>query len=136
METIGINIKVAFRTYKVGNYFSLKDRINNFYRNCIVYKQCPGDLDTEYIGETKRQLFVRIKENIKPTNSAVFSHIEQCKNCQDHDDFSNCFKVIKFCKIRSVLLAVEKIMIKKIKLKLNHQLGPDKWSGITLNIIK
>ena len=62
LETIGINIKVAFRTSKVGNYFSLKEKINKLYRSCIVYKfQCPGDLDTQYIGETERQLFVRIK---------------------------------------------------------------------------
>ena len=78
LETIGINIKVAFRTSKVGNYFSLKEKINKLYRSCIVYKfQCPGDLDTQYIGETERQLFVRIKEHTQPTNSAIFSHIDQ-----------------------------------------------------------
>ena len=137
LETIGINIKVAFRTSKVGNYSSLKEKINKLYRNCIVYKfQCPGDLDTQYIGETERQLFVRIKEHIKPTNSAVFAHIEQCRNCQNHNDIFNCFEVIKFCKNRNILLAVEAIMIKKLKPKLNQQLGPDKGSRITLNIFK
>ena len=30
-ETIGFDIKIAFRTTKVGNYFSLKNRINKFY---------------------------------------------------------------------------------------------------------
>ena len=137
LETIGINIKVAFRTSKVGNYFSLKEKINKLYRSCIVYKfQCPGDLDTQYIGETERQLFVRIKEHTKPTNSAVFSHIEQCRICQNHNDIFNCFEVIKFCKNRNILLAVEAIMIKKLKPKLNHQLGPDKGSRITINIFK
>ena len=137
METIGINIKVAFRTSKVGNYFSLKDKINKLYRNRIVYKfQCPGDLDTQYIGETERQLFVRIKEHTKPTNSAVFAHIEQCRICQNYNDIFNCFEVIKFCKNRNILLAVEAIMIKKLKPKLNQQLGPDKGSRITLNIFK
>ena len=34
----------------------------------------------------------------------------------------NCFEVIKFCKNRNILLAVEAIMIKKIKPRLNHQL--------------
>ena len=105
-----MNIKVAFKTSKVGNYFSLKENINKLYRNCIVYKfQCPGDLDTQYIGET--ELFVRIKEHTKPTNSAVFSHIVQCRICQNHNDIFNCFEVIKFCKNRNILLAVEAIMI-------------------------
>ena len=77
LELVGIMIKVANKTSKVGNYFSLKDKINKFYRSRIVYKfQCPGDLDTQYIGETERQLFFRIKEHTKPTNSAVFAHIE------------------------------------------------------------
>ena len=35
-----------------------------------------------------------------------------------------------------ILLAVEAIMIKKFKPKLNHQLGPDKGSRITLNVFK
>ena len=71
----------------------------------------------KYIGETERQLFVRIKEH-------------------NHNDIFNFFVVIKFCKNRSILLAVEAIMIKKFKPKLNHQLGPDKGSRITLNIFK
>ena len=114
METIGINIKEAFKTAKVGNYFPLKDQIDKFYRSCIVYKfQCPGDPDTQYIGETERQLFIRIKEHTRPTNSAVFSHIEQSKTCLNHYNIFNCFDVIKFCKNRNILLAVEVVMIKK-----------------------
>ena len=58
----------------------------------------------------------------------------QCKICQNHINIFNCFVVIKFCKNRNTLLAVETIMIKSIKLKLNHQLAPDKGSRITLNV--
>ena len=29
--------------------------------------------------------------------NAVFSHKEQCKICQNHNNISNCFDVIKFC---------------------------------------
>ena len=48
----------------------------------------------------------------------------------------NCFEIIKFCKNRNILLAVEAIMIKKLKPKLNQHLGPDKGSRITINIFK
>lgn len=53
-EIIGIDIKVAFTTTNVGNYFSFTDRINRFKRSCLVYLfQCPGDMDKQYVGETK-----------------------------------------------------------------------------------
>ena len=47
------------------------------YQSCLVYKfTCPGDLNNQYIGDTERQLFVRVKEHVTPTYSAVFKHIE------------------------------------------------------------
>ena len=92
-------ILLWFWTAKVGNYFSLKDWINKFYRSCIIYKfQSPGDLDTQHIIEMELQLFVRFNEHTRPTNSAVFSVIEQCNICQNHNNIFGCFDVIKFCK--------------------------------------
>ena len=100
METIGINIKVAFRTAKVRNYFLLNDRIDKFYRSCIVYKfQCPGDLDTQYIGEMQRQLFVKVKEHTRPTSCAVFSHIKQCKFCHFGTIFLIVLMLLNYVKI-------------------------------------
>ena len=78
----------------------------------------------------------RTKEHTKLTNIAVFSHKEQCKVYQDKNNTFKCFEVIKLCINRNILLAVEANMIKKIKSKLNHQLGPDKGSTITLNLFK
>ena len=34
----GINIYVAYRTFKVGSYFSLKDSVGKFYKSRVVYK--------------------------------------------------------------------------------------------------
>ena len=96
------------RFFKEKNYFALKDCIDKFYSKCIVsHSRWP-----RYpIYWKERQLFVRIKENTRPTNSAVFSHKELCKNCQKYNNIFNCFDVIKFCKSRNVLLPVEAIMI-------------------------
>ena len=50
---------------------------------------CPGDLDTQYIGETERKIFLRINEHTTPTNSSVFSHIETCTwlpHCQESQE--------------------------------------------------
>ena len=49
-----------------------------------------------------------------PTISEVFSHIEQCKICQNHNNIFNCFDIINFCKNRYILLEVEAITIKKL----------------------
>ena len=137
VNLIGFKTHIAFSTVKVGSYFSLKDSISKKFSSCLVYKfTCPGDLNTQYIGETERQLFLRIKEHTTTTNSSVFSHIEACKYCQNCDNISDCFKVVKFCTTHSNLLASEALLIKKYKPKLNYQLGPDKGSRVTLNIFK
>ena len=49
------------------------------------------------------------------TNTSVFSHIEQCKICQNHNNIFDCFDVSKFYKNRNILLAVVVIMIENIK---------------------
>ena len=116
LDLIGIKTRIVFSTTKVGSYFSLKDSISKKFSSCIVYKfTCPGDLDTQYIGETERQLFVRIKEHTTPTNSSVSSHIETCKYCLNCNNINDCFEVLKFCSTHCSLLVSEAILIKKYK---------------------
>ena len=68
------------------------------YQSCVVYKfKCPGDLDNQHIGETERQLFVRIKEHATPSNSAVFKHIENCVFCKNCNNIFDCFNIVKKC---------------------------------------
>ena len=136
-EEIGVKILIAYRTEKVGKYFSLKDSTNHMYKSCLVYKfTCPGDLNNHYIGETERQLFVRIKEHITPTNSAVFKHIESCEHCKNCSNIYKCFEIIKTCRTYNDLLSTEALLIKKLQPNLNNQLGPDKGSKVTINIFK
>ena len=95
-EEIGVEICIAYKPQKVGKYYSLKDSINQMYQSCLVYKfTCPDNLNNQYIGETKRQLFVRIKEHVTPTNSAVFKHIENCAYCADYTAFIIVLKSLK-----------------------------------------
>ena len=50
--------------------------IANRVQNIIVPNvTCPGDLNNQYIGETERQILVRIKEHVTQTNRAVFNYI-------------------------------------------------------------
>ena len=136
-ESIGVKVRITYRSEKVGKYFSLKDSISSLYQSCLVYKfMCPGDLNNQYIGETERQLFVRIKEHVTPTNSAVFKHIENCVFCTNCKNIYNCFKVIKTCTSYNELLSSEALLIKKFQPNLNNQLGPDKGSRVTINVFK
>ena len=136
-EDIGVKIRMAYNTQKVGKYFSLKDSVNDMYQSCVVYKfKCPGDLDNQYIGETERQLFVRIKEHATPSNSAVFRHIENCKFCKNCNNIFDCFNIVKKCISYNELLSTEALFIKKLQPNLNNQLGPDKGSRVSINIFK
>ena len=133
LEDSGVNINVSYRTCKVGSYFSLKDSVNKYYKSRVVYKfKCPGDLDNQYIGETERQLFVRIEEHIKPSNSAVFEHIENCSFCKNCSNIYNCFEILKVCNSYNNLLAVEALLIKKFQPNLNNKLGPYKGSRVNM----
>ena len=137
LEESGINIYVSYRTLKVGSYFSLKDSVSKFYKSRVVYKfKCPGDLDNQYIGETERQLFVRIQEHITPSNSAVFEHIESCYCCKNFSNIYDCFETLKVCNSYNNLLAVEALLIKKVQPNLNNKLGPYKGSRVKIKLFK
>ena len=128
---------VSYKTFNVESYFSLKDSVNKFYKSRVVYKfKCPGDLDNQYIGETERQLFVRIQEHINPSNSAVFEHIESCYYCKIFSNIYDCFEILKLCNSYNNLLAVEALLIKKFQPNLNNKLGPYKGSRVNINLFK
>ena len=97
-EEIGVKTCIVYKTQKVGKYFSLKGSTNCVYQSCFVYKfTCPVDLNNQFISETEKQLFVRIKEHVNPSYSAVFKHIENCAYFINCNNFYNCFETIKTC---------------------------------------
>ena len=107
------------------------------YQSCLVYKfTCPGDLNNQYIGDTERQLFVRVKEHVTPTNSAVFKHDENCGYWTIQKIIYNCFEMIETCSSHDDLLSTEAWLNKKLQLNLHNQLGLDKGSRVTINIFK
>ena len=60
-----INLRIIFRpTFRLSNFLLFKDRIPMKLRSCIVYKfQCQRR-DALYLGETCRQLHVRISDHM------------------------------------------------------------------------
>ena len=132
----GFRILPAFRTTKVASYFSLKMKTPFLFKNNVVYKfNCLCDKDTQYIGETERQLFQRIAEHCKPSQSysAVFNHLQQCQVCEKSENIVSCFTILRQCD-KTDVLSQEALCIKRFEPSLNIQLGPYKGSRVGMSV--
>ena len=70
-----------FKTFKVQNYFSLKDETPMALQANVVYLfEGSCDENPTYIGKTKRHLATMVKEHFSG-NSAIFEHISSCDAC-------------------------------------------------------
>jgi hypothetical protein len=141
MKQHRINLMAAYRTTKVGLYFSLKQTSPPLFKNDVVYSfQCPCDKDTRYIGETERHFYKRIMEhcstnaNKEPsTSSAVYNHIARCPDCSTNDNIVECFSVIRTCN-NNTILSEEALCIRKYQPSLNIQLGTFKGSRVPTHV--
>ena len=117
----------AYSATKVASYFDLKTKVLTFFKANVVYKLTGScDKTVSYIGETRRQLFKRIKEHQEDgKNSAVFSHLFECTPCQNTPNIVDCFKILQSGTCYNVL-NLESLLIAKHRPNLNVQLGPGK----------
>ena len=77
-KRIGVKIDVVFTSFKIKNYFSLKDKTPLALRANVVYKyNCACDEHITYIGKTTRHLAIRANEHLKG-NSAISDHLGNC----------------------------------------------------------
>ena len=129
-----LNVQVAFCTTKVGEYFNLKSRCSRLFSANVVYKfTCSRDSSTTYIGETKRQLFERIKDHRgRDKKSAVLQHLYDCNQCQN-SDIATLFEILQRCSAQNVC-STEAILISKYRPPLNTQLGPGKGAVVSLSL--
>ena len=81
-----INVRIIWKTKKVKQLFSLKDK--NPYPACVIYEgQC--SCGTQYIGETKRNAIVRWTEHNDPCKDS-----EPSRHLKDHLDHIFHWKII------------------------------------------
>ena len=94
-----INIKPAYTSKKVSDYFSDNSKCSEVFDANVIYKYtCSADQSISYIGETSRQIFRRVTDHCgNDKNSEIFEHLFNCKTCQNSDIVQN-FKVLKRCK--------------------------------------
>ena len=78
------NIKPAFNSFKIKNYFSYKDPIPDNLKYFLAYKFTCASCNSSYIGETCRHFKTRIEEHIKKDDSShIFKHLHSTATCFD-----------------------------------------------------
>ena len=126
MHQYEVDVTAAYSTMKVESYFSLKTKVPPLFKSNVVYiftSSC--DMNTSYIGETRRQLFMRIKEHQQSGNdSAVFQHLLDCSVCQNIKHFSKSFGILHVG-TKFNILQLESLAISKHRPSLNKQMGPN-----------
>ena len=76
------NVKSVFTSFKISNYFSVKEGTPYFLKSFLVYKFIFAKCKSCYIGETCRHLKTRIDEHIKKDKKFnVFQHLHSREEC-------------------------------------------------------
>jgi len=127
-------VRVTFRSFKVGNYFSLKSATPVNLKAKVIYKfQSSCDRNLSYIGKTKRHLAIRVTEHLSDkSKSAILDHCKDCVVCKTNASLDN-FSVLTTAKSDYVLRIKEALLIKEQKPILNKQLA-QQGSFFFLNI--
>ena len=119
-RNLGIKTRVVFKSFRVGNYFSLKDSTPLGLRANVVYQfNCSCDKNISYIGKTKRHLATRSREHFEG-GSAIFDHFNICKP-QNIPTINN-FKILNTGQSDFAIKIKEALYIKYKKPSLNSKL--------------
>ena len=87
----GLDIRLAFTSYKLSNMFSVKDSIPNALRSQVVYKFTCAGRHACYVGETTRHFGTRVREHLSSDhNSHIYKHLQAFESCKNLCSF-NCF---------------------------------------------
>lgn len=121
-RSVGVNVKITFRSFRVGRYFSLKSATPVNLVAKVIYKfQSSCDRNMSYIGKTKRHLTTRVTEHFSE-KSAIFDHLKDCLTCQTQANIDN-FSVLTTAESDFMLRIKEALLIKEQKPVLNKQLA-------------
>ena len=132
--------KTVYSTFKVSYFTNMKDKTPTDFRSNVVYKfTCPG-CQASYVGKTERNLFQRCVEHGTTSESAIRSHLGNCKEIQyllniftmQMQEFDTRSILINLVKENtriidshdnwSILLIKEALHIKRLKPLLNNGL--------------
>ena len=119
-KDLNVKTRVVFKSFKIGQYFSLKDVTPKEIKANVIYKFTGScDKSITYIGKTIRHLAIRSKEHLE-NNSAIFDHIKTCQKCQNRN-IEN-FQILSTGNSDKDIRIKEALLIKRHKPCLNNQL--------------
>ena len=133
-----IKFNIIFRNPNtIGSYFKFKDKIPSPLASCVIYKYSCRQCSAAYIGETRKQVRVRICQHkgishrtgvplSNPESSKIFNHSIN----NDHPIHEDQFQILAQCR-ENDLRILESIYIFDQKPSLN-----DYASSFDLNILK
>ena len=115
------NIKLAFTSFKVKNYFSYKDPIFDDLKSFLIYRFTCASGSSSYIGETCHHFKTRIEEHIRKDNKLHFvKHLHSTATCFDSNNYLS-FKIIDKASSKFDLKIKETLYISWRKTNLNAQ---------------
>ena len=132
-----VNLKCIFRnSFTIGSLFSFKDRLPLMLRTSVIYQYSCGQCSSSYIGQTVKQLKVRISQHKSrsfrtnnlltcPENSKILEHSLNF----GHSIHDNNFKILDNPH-NFDLRILESLWIHKLKPSLN-----DRSSSTELSIV-
>ena len=115
-----VSLKVVFRpSNTIGQWFRYKDRIPDALQSSIVYEYKCSRCSASYIGQTKRQLRVRIAEHRGesyrtglPISKPSFSAIRNCCEPSGHQINKSDFSVMFAANDDRTRLLAESLLIR------------------------
>ena len=116
-----VRVVLVFKTVKLSNMFSTKDKTPLTLRSNVVYKFVCAGCGSSYIGETSRHLKTRIGEHLHNNSSHIFSHLQASNNCRQLVT-DECFTIVDQSENNWNLRVKEALYISWIKPDLNRQL--------------
>ena len=90
-----IEIKFVYSTFKIKNFFNVKDRFRDKLRVRIVYQFSWASCNASYAGETSFHFTTRVQEHLSSDRSShVYKHLQalesECRTSCNLD----CFKIL------------------------------------------
>ena len=133
---INLDNVISTNHHTIGSYFKFKDVIPNSLAFSVIYKYTGRQCSAGYIGETRKQVKVRIcqhkgisprtgRRTLDPPISKIYSHSFE----ENHPIYEDGFKIIARCPEKHLRI-LESIFIHDFKPCLN-----DQQSSYDLNIL-
>ena len=114
-------VKIAFSSFKIGSWLSLKDPIPCGLRSRVVYKFSCAGCNACYVGETCRHFSTRVKEHLtRDKASHIYKHLAASDKCRSLSSPS-CFSILSQASTQTELKIKEAIYINSMKPTLNQQ---------------